>query len=356
MRPRSPGESVAAVLAGAWRPGAPAPEVSPDELAAVAPLLHRTGAAALAWWRLQPTALAETPDGEGFHQAYRLHALEAEVHALRASEVLARLAEARIESILVKGWAIARQYPEPGLRPYTDLDLMVPPGRAAAARAALARSPAIPCLVDLHEGSGRLDALDFATLRKRSEIASLGGCRVRVLGPEDHLRVLALHALRHGVFRPLWLVDLAVAVERRPATFDWARCLGPTPRHAGWVATALGLAARLLGARVEEPPAASRGALPGWLVRAVLRNWERGEGTSHLEPVFPALVARLGDPGRLWAEARRRWDRPIEATLEMGCAFSRFPPWPIQVAAVVRRAPELVRAVRAAAGARRRGR
>jgi hypothetical protein len=113
------------------------------------------------------------------------------------------------------------------------------------------------------------------------------------------------------------------------------------------VISAIALAERLLGARAEDTPAAGRaGSLPGWLIRAVLRNWSRGTGTSHLAPVFDALVAHRRHPRLAWAEARRRWDRPIEATLEVGGAFNHLPRWLFQVAAVARRTPELLRTLR----------
>jgi Uncharacterised nucleotidyltransferase len=338
------GAIVGRLLAGAWRPEGLALDLEPAELDLVAPIVHQTGAGALAWWRLRGTALADTEAGEGFHQAYRLHTLEAELRARWLIDALDRLEAVRIDALPIKGWSVARRYPEPGLRSYTDLDLIVRPEQLPTARAALA---SLRCPVDLHDGPFRVERLGFDQLSERAEVASLAGHPVRVLGPEDHLRLLALHALRHGVFRPLWLVDLAVCVEDRPAGFDWARCLGPVPRQAQWVIGALALAERLLDARVEDTPAAGCARrLPSWLVRAVLRNWARGTGTSHLSPVFDSLVARRWNPRLAWAEARRRWDRPIEATLEAGGPFNRAPRWLFQVGAVARRAPQMLRALR----------
>jgi Uncharacterised nucleotidyltransferase len=352
--PKAPGPIIARLLAGAWRPGAPPPEVGPSELAQVANLLHQTGTGALAWWRVRGTPLEHTETTEGLRQAYRIHALEAVRHAVRTVDALDRLDAAAIEPLLVKGWAVARHYPEVGLRSYTDLDLIVPPGRGPVARAALTGPPDLGYPVDLHDGLANLYRFAFEDLAERAEVASLRGRPVLVLCPEDSLRLLALHALRHGVFRPLWLIDLAVEVECRPAGFDWGRCLGPDRRRADWVLCAVALAHRLLGARVEGTPAEARAAtLPRWFVQAVLRNWARGDGRSHMEPVFRAFVARLGHPAELWSEARLRWDRPIEATLEVGAPMNGLPRWPFQVGAVVRRSPELIEALRDRAAARR---
>jgi Uncharacterised nucleotidyltransferase len=342
-----PGALIARLLAGAWRAAPPPPDLTANELEAVAPLLHKSGAGALAWWRIRGTALADTPTGEGLHQAYRLHALEAEVHALRTADALKRLAAAGVEALVVKGWAMARQYPEVGLRPYTDLDLIIRPGQRVAAEAALAARPALDYPVDLHEGPARLGPWDFNSVAASAVRVSLAGVEVHVPGAEYHLGILALHALRHGVFRPIWLVDLAIAVEGRPPAFDWSRCAASDPRGADWITCAVALAHRLLSAGVDDTPAAARApSLPRWLPRAVLRAWDHCEGTSHREPVFHALLQRLGRPGLLWEEVRLRWDRPIQATLEVRGPFNGLPRWPFQVAALARRAPEIGRVIR----------
>src|SRR5262249_41084485 len=156
----------------------------------VATLLHQTGSGALAWWRLRHTPLAGTETAEGLHQAYRLHTLEAEFHVLRIQDALDRLVESGVDALVIKGWAIARQYAEAGLRPYTDLDLVVRPGQAGVARAALVRSPVVAVPVDLHDGPARIDRLGFDALWERSERVPLGARVARVLGAEDHLRVL----------------------------------------------------------------------------------------------------------------------------------------------------------------------
>jgi Uncharacterised nucleotidyltransferase len=110
----------------------PPPVLTPArgfELAQVAKLLHQTGTGALAWWRLRGTPLEHTETAEGLRHAYRIHALEAVRHAVRTVDALDRLDAAGIEALVVKGWAVARHYPEVGLRSYADLDLIVPPGR-----------------------------------------------------------------------------------------------------------------------------------------------------------------------------------------------------------------------------------
>ncbi len=345
------GGVIARVLAGAWRPVPPPLDLASDELAAIAPLLVRSGSGALGWWRLRNSPHWDTPAGRSFHQAYRRHTMDAEIHRRRAADVITRLSAAGVETLLVKGWGIARLYPEVGLRQYTDLDLIVQPGQMKAAIASLADSPAFGHAVDLHDGSGSLDRLNFDELISRALSVRWGDLIVRVPALEDHVRILAIHALRHGMVRPLWLSDLAVAVEGRPSDFDWWRCLGPDRRRGEWVAAAIVLAHQILGTDVTGTPLAAGGRrTPGWLARAVLRAWGRGRGDlSNRPPAFRALIGSLGDRRRLSEEWRLRWDRPIQATIELGGPINGLPRFPFQLAIAGRRLPKLVRTVSAMA-------
>ena len=75
------GRLVATALAGSWRTVPPAElNLSPTQFDEVTPLLYDSGAAALGWWRIRETALRETPSGELLHQAFRLLALQANIH------------------------------------------------------------------------------------------------------------------------------------------------------------------------------------------------------------------------------------------------------------------------------------
>ena len=69
----------------------------------------------------------------------------------------------------------------------------------------------------------------------RTQLVPLNDIQVRVLSDEDHLRVLCHHFLLSGAWRPLWLVDVAVALATASEDFDWNTCLGPDPIHANWV-------------------------------------------------------------------------------------------------------------------------
>jgi hypothetical protein len=247
------GRLVGGLLAGAWRHSPPLlstgkPQFRPgqedeleayptaDELEEIAPSLLRSGAAALAWRKICDSDLISSSAGRQLQQAYRYHSLEAALHERRLKQAVPVLRNLGAEPLLVKGWAIARLYPEPGLRPYCDLDLCVSPDRYAVAAAALKAPEIQGCGVDLHLGFGKFYERDTDDIFARSRLVSLGDLRVRVLGAEDDLRFLCVHLLRHGAARPLWLADVAVLLESRPDDFDWDRCLSTSRSSRGTAA------------------------------------------------------------------------------------------------------------------------
>jgi len=180
-----------------------------------APLLLASGAASLAWWRVRRSEFRTAPAALDLQDAYRLDALQAILHEREIVEALALLRSAGVEPILVKGWAAARLYPEPGLRPYGDIDLCCRPDQYSAAAAALRRVKKPKYHLNLHRGFAALDELRWEELYVRSQVVPLGEEKVRILAPEEHLRLLCVHLLRRGAWRPLWLCDIAVAMETR---------------------------------------------------------------------------------------------------------------------------------------------
>jgi hypothetical protein len=305
------GATVARVLAGAWR-AEPAPvEVSRQEVGSVTDVLLESGSGALAWYRLRGTPAGDGEAGDRLESAYRWHAARTALRARELRAVITALGEVRVPALLFKGFAAGRLYPEQGLRPFGDIDLLVPPDDVEAARRAV--SSARPtCDVDVHGHGRRGERADFARLLARSEVVELDGVEVRILGPEDHLRALSIHLLRHGAWRPLWLCDVAALIEARAASLDWDDCLRrPNNVYAEWVRAVVGLAHELLGA-TGAPPSWTD-AKPRWLRSAVLRQWGiRGS-------IYPRLAQRPFEQRpaggrRLLAAAATRWPTPLEAT------------------------------------------
>ena len=338
------GSLVADIIRGSWRRSPAGLECSESTLAELVPVLAGSMSGALAWWRVRNTPhLSASAPGLELQETYRFHSIRTALREHTIKQVLTVLSGEGVESILVKGWAVARLYPEPGLRPYGDIDLVVRPEQYSSSVAAT-RVLGGEYYVDVHDGVGHLDDHSFDDLVERSTIAKLDDVDVRVLSAEDQLRVLSRHLWHHNAFRPLWLCDIAAAVESRAGDFDWDRCLGRNSRRADWVASAIGLAHELLGADVTDTPADRRAKRPpSWLVPCVLKEWETPYSTSQAPVTHRAPMAKyLRDPRGLLKDLGRRWPKPIEATVYMGGPFNELPRWPFQVGECISRTAKFI--------------
>ncbi len=320
--------------------------MSTREIDAVMPLLLGSGAGALAWWRIRKRSRTMPVDAsEQFRQAYLHSSIHAAKHEREVAEIFKVLCSAGIEPILIKGWAIARAYPETGLRPPGDIDLCISPEQHAAAKAILNTAEYQQYWIDLeHEEVDKLNERSFRELYDKSELVRLENAEVRVLSAEDHLRILCFHLLKHGAWRPLWLCDVSAALESRAPGFDWDRCLGQNKRRANWVLCAIGLAHQLLDARLGDAPVkAGASGLPGWMIPSVLEQWNA--------PYSPNLGAPIREyvwePVKLFKAIRKRWPNPIQATVAIGGRLNGVPRLPFQIGNCIVRAarllPELMR-------------
>jgi Uncharacterised nucleotidyltransferase len=331
--PAERGRIVARALRGAWRADPPAPEISADELRAVAPALLRTGSAPLAFWRNR--AIAEGAPGlEPLQDTWRMQALHGALLEERLAVAAARLHAASLSPLLAKGWAIARRYPRPGLRPYGDIDVYVRPSDYAAARAVVDTLPGIA--VDLHRGLPDLDERVHDTVLARARWETTGGVAVRVLSLEDHLRLLCRHFLRHGAARPVWLCDVALLVETCGRDLDWNLVLDGAARRRDAILAALAMARVLLGADLGDTPAARVDDLPAWIVPTVLKQW--GDAVGHREP----LAIFLSRPRGFGAELRRHWPNGLEASAALDAPFDGRARFPFQLAHVIVRGAHFV--------------
>jgi hypothetical protein len=397
------GLNVARLLTGAWRENSEPANLSENDLAAMVLRLCQSGAGALAWWRIRNTALATSPSGIELQQVYRRFRLSALIHEQEIKHVFSLLRTEGIEPVLVKGWSIARLYPDRALRPYGDIDLCVRPVQFARARAALKRLENIDGhYVDLHAGfasigrgvrpilecgdssplwSGRQRSRGDPSAYKpeneggsphsktgashaswdelfvRSQLADLDEEKIRILCAEDHLRILCLHFLRSGVWRPPWLCDVALALETRAKDFIWDVCPGLDRRQADWVGCTIGLAHQLLGvdipcvSEVRGEKSEVRNALaqvverarhlPLWLAPAVLAQWGRNRDPNERAMALPELFKSTGYR-KLFSEICARWDNPVRATVRLRGSFNDWPRWPYQLGELLLRSPELL--------------
>ena len=316
-------KAIAQTLATSWRSHPSTPCLDAPRLADAAQSLLQSGAGALTWWRIKDSDLALTDCGLEFRQSYRLHAMQSALHEREIAKVFTLLRSSGVEPLIVKGWAIARLYPDSALRPYDDIDLIVPDGQCRKTVALLDAREDKYDTVDVHS-STQLDRESFDKLFERSQLIMLGGVPVRLLSPEDHLRILCIHLLKHGAFRPLWLCDVAVAVENRDRNFDWKVCLTDNRRRAGWVRCAIALAHRLLGADIETTPLDVRNQrLPAWLIPCVLKQWEKPRGIDHAPSQL--FMQSLRHSPSIPRAVMKRWRDPIRATICVEGSFNKTP-------------------------------
>ncbi len=231
---------------------------------------------------------AEIPTDASWAEAVHADAQRCRAQALLllpriGTAALVPLAEADLEPLVLKGAALANRYPEPGLRPMTDVDLLLPAAHHRRAISVLAgagwrvasipggghyetalRHPDLPGLpLELHRGlamwrerSGGPTARELWRRRRPTVVA---GAPAFGLEPEDELLALAAHAGKpfHGFSRLLWITDLVVVTDAARASgrpIDWDRVGFEARRRrcATVLAVALSQAARL---GLESPKA-----------------------------------------------------------------------------------------------------
>ncbi len=291
--------------------------------------------------------------GEAAGPAERLAAAvraEAQVTVPTLLELaVAPLRAAGVEPVVLKGPGVAERYPEVGLRPMDDLDLLVPRARRARAVRALEdagwqvrrrsgrdrydtvlRHPSLPVMpLELHHGLQafyeRATTIDAGALWERRRAAEVAGAACWRPAPEDELVLLAAHAAKpyHVFLRLIWGVDLAVTAWQldRSSAVDWTLVWR---RAAAWrcrTALAVGLlvADRLGAGTKQRVPPSVLAEVPPWAHRVIDQvlsdEWVYGPrqgSTFHLRFAFVdgwwrRLMLAAGAPYQMtWGE-RLAW-------------------------------------------------
>ncbi|MGH2934167.1 MAG: nucleotidyltransferase family protein [Gaiellaceae bacterium] len=163
------------------------------------------------------------------------------IRVLVAEDLLRRVRAAYDgQIVLIKGLEVALRYPDPGLRPFGDLDLLVP-DTGAAQRALLDAGfeevmdpdlfldihqerplalPGSPLMIELHKWPKWPDFLDPPPLEGLLAVAvdsRSGVAGIQALPDAQHAVVVAAHAWTHGPLNhPRQLLDVAVLAEGIP--------------------------------------------------------------------------------------------------------------------------------------------
>ena len=251
----------------------------------------------------------------------RWHAIQSKVQESRIVSSFRMFRQDGIEPVLLKGWAVARFYPKNKRRRVGDIDLAVSEADYVAASEIARSEEAIQLNIDLHCELRDRDTLPWELIVAKSELVEIDNEKIRVLGEEDHLRVLAFHWLVDGGRYKDKLWDIYYAVENRSDKFDWHRCLDLVePNRRRWVICAIGLAHHFLGLKIDDLSFANEAKnVPNWILRTVKREWRQSED---LQPV----LAVSSDPRWMIRQIVRRLPpNPIRATLEAeGDLYGKF--------------------------------
>lgn len=274
-------EATAALLWSACRPdpdreGADEARASGADLPWASRVAVNQRVSPLLWRVVQHWATEDEAWSAGLREdAARCRAQALIVRPRVGAHLLDPLVAAGLTPMVIKGAALADRYPEPGLRPMDDVDLLVRPHEHREAAEILRRAgwqttrrqgpeyslslahPAMPGLpVDLHcELAVRAEQVFRFKARDLWESPlplTLFGAQVTVPEPELELLLLATHAGKpfHNFDRLVWAVDAAVVISdagSRSAPIEWNRVAELSRRAAAGSALAvlLGQAERL---------------------------------------------------------------------------------------------------------------
>jgi len=191
-------------------------------------------------------------------QAYRISTIRMALMYRNIGKVLAQLAESGVDYMVVKGPALAYTvYPDPALRAFNDLDLLVREQDWSAMHRLLVQMEFKPeedqpqpppklvpqavlyelkyrhpetrwLLVEVHYDdllNAGLASRDVAGFWQRAIRVDVEGVPVKALSLEDQLIHLCAHAHYHGYTRLNCFSDMAFIVRDHAAQLDWERLL-----------------------------------------------------------------------------------------------------------------------------------
>jgi hypothetical protein len=221
-------------VAASGDPEAGAPDRLPGKLGAeqssrLVDAAVREGLAGLLYHRLKTSGRLQALAEPARSRLESIYYLTIQTN-LRFFAALKEIAEQGVPFVLMQGAALlADIYPDPGLRPLSDIDLWVLPRDRDRLRTALAHlgfeeNPLVPgvlrrgaVLVDVHThldwaeripATRFLFALDPEEIHRSCRRVAWDGLQLSCLGGHDQVIYLAVHAVKHNLERLIWLADI----------------------------------------------------------------------------------------------------------------------------------------------------
>ena len=233
-----------------------------------------------------------------------------------AADVIRALTEAGIETIVLKGAALAvLYYRDPGARPMEDLDVLVPAAEAGRAMEVLREAgwrreaeevPSETIMrivhstgfahtrgssIDLHWGRS-YEPLPDGEIWRDAVPVTIGGVETRALAPTDALMQICLHGLGYPPAPLRWVSDAVMVTRSAGAQIDWDRLAADGARWR--VSAKLETALRLLHDSFDV-------AIPATALQRLARA---------PRPLHERLAIRaVTNPGRPGVQSVLFWDR-----------------------------------------------
>lgn len=245
--------------------------------------------------------------GENSGDLQKFLILAYRIQEMNLAKAARTLAEQGIDYILIKGWAASQNYPNRFERPLGDFDFCIAPEQFE--KVLRLEGEEVFKSADFHRSLRHLDTVGWDDLYRHSVIAECAGENLRILRPEDHLRVLCVHWLTDGGVKKQRLWDIYYCFKSNLSDFDWDRCLNSVGENRRkWIIFSIGLVEKYLSVSLAGTPFETEDIhIPQWITKTVEKEWAGG-GEALVD-----LTACFYD--------RREFFRQIK---------KRFPPNPIQ--------------------------
>jgi hypothetical protein len=238
-----------------------------------------------------------------------------------------------IEPVLIKGWAVAKEYPDKCQRFYSDIDLSVAPEMYEKSLRLLASVKGGNLNIDLHCGLRHLDTLDWEKLYANSEVELIDDFPVRILRREDHLRVLCVHWLTDGGAYKEKLLDIFYLLQNNAERFDWESCFDSIDENRReWIIKTIAVVHKYHGLDVSKMPFAGEiNSIPRWFEKSLEKEWSSG---TRLQPIH----VFIGKKKEFWKQLKKRFPpNAIQATVEMQGKFDESPRIYYQIGSIILR-------------------
>ena len=267
--------------------------------------------------------------------------LEAKRHQVALIKTLTLFTNSLLDPITFKGWAIARYYPAGKVRQYNDIDLAVAAEDFEKSDELRHSDELKHCRIDLHKELRDLDTVPWQTVFARTRLIKIEETDIRVLCPEDHLRVLCSHWLMDGGEFKHRLWDIYYLIDATRETFDWEICLGDiSANRREWIECVVGLTHKYFDLNIDDLPFAERVRdLPKWLTDAVETEWNSGV------PQRP-IMTTLNDREEFVKQFKKRIKpNPLRAVVDMDGSFYKPKLFRYRIGSFVKRGSAMIKRV-----------